>query len=84
MAFFYSADPQNPAPPERKQRSSAGIRRGEGHPKALFSESQVRAIKRRIASGEMLSQIARDYAVSGPVIHHIKTGKTWSHVNLED
>lgn len=84
MAFFYPGEPQGQAPAQRKQRSTAGIRRGGNHPKALFSEAQVRAIKRRIAAGEMLSQIARDYAVSGPVIHHIKTGKTWSHITLED
>lgn len=78
MAFFY-AEPQQdqPAPPRRP-----GCRPGQDHPKALFSNQQVLAIKRRLAAGERVSAIAEDYAVPYQTIYGIKSGRTWRHLQL--
>ena len=58
--------------------------RGEGNGRAVLTEEDVLEIKKRIASGDMLSHIARDYKMSGASIHGIKSGKRWGHVNIEE
>lgn len=59
--------------PERMSRGSAvGT--------AKLNESQVTAIKRRIAQGHGDTAIARDEGVSRVTIRFIRLGKTWLHV----
>jgi len=41
---------------------------------------QIRQIKTRLAAGQTLSSIARDFSVSRTTVSYIKTGKTWSGV----
>ena len=45
-----------------------------------LSLQQVRQIKTRLAAGQTLSSIARDFSVSRTTVSYIKTGKTWSGV----
>jgi hypothetical protein len=54
--------------------------RGEKNGKATFTEEQVKEIKKRLATGEGTSAIARDYGVTHGAIGHIKGGRRWSHV----
>lgn len=54
--------------------------RGENHGSSKLTEDDVRAIRRRIASGDVQRRIAADYGVSPAIITHIKTGHLWGHV----
>lgn len=44
--------------------------------------ADVKAIKRRLATGETPTEIYRDYGVCRTLIQHIKSGKRWSHVKI--
>lgn len=50
--------------------------------KAKLTEDQVREIKRRLATGDLQKDIARDYGVTAPSIHAIASGKNWSHITV--
>ncbi len=52
-------------------------------PTPKVTEDDVRAIKKRIAAGEMAKSIAQDFPISHYAIWDIRSGKTWSHVTLE-
>lgn len=58
----------------RKGRSA----RGERHHSAKLSAAQVLAIRERLAGGERVTQIAREFEVSHQVISKIKQGEVWS------
>ena len=60
-------------------RSTKGMR----NPNYRLKDEQVREIKQRLASGEAPSEIARWFGVSQPTISDIKTGRTWSHITLD-
>ena len=76
--FFY---PQaEPAAEVLAPKRRGGQGPGESHPRAKLTERQVIEIKRRLASGEGNSEIARYYGVSTSTIGMIKTGRSWSHV----
>lgn len=53
---------------------------GESHPIARFTESDVRAIRRRHAHGESICALARENRASTCTIHSIVHRKTWRHV----
>lgn len=57
---------------------------GSNNESARLNEAQVRQIKLRIAQGETAKQIARDFGVTHYTIWAIRSGKTWSHVTLDD
>jgi hypothetical protein len=59
--------------PERRPR-------GTNHPKAKFTDDQVREIRRRSAAGESQRQLARAYSVGKNTIQCIVEGVTWRHV----
>jgi len=59
-----------------KGRTRSGSRNG----RALLLEEDIPVIRRRIASGQSLSSIGRDYCVGPSVIWRIKSGSTWGHV----
>ncbi len=54
--------------------------RGERHPQSKLNTEQVREIKRRLASGEKLTHLARTYGVDTGLIWQIKAGRIWQHV----
>lgn len=55
--------------------------RGEQHPKAKLTESDVRQIRHRFATGQAsLTALAREAGVTKQAIQSIVTGKTWRHV----
>jgi hypothetical protein len=58
----------------------AGTRRGAGNPKAKLTESDVRSIKRALASGVRQIDLARDYRVGFSTIAEIKSGRNWGHI----
>ena len=47
-----------------------------------LSEAKVLVIKKMLAKGKTLREIADKYKVSDMQIHRIKTGENWSHVKL--
>jgi hypothetical protein len=50
---------------------------GVSHPRARFTEEQVRAIR---ASAKPLALIAHDHGVTVSAIRHIKQRRSWKHV----
>ena len=54
--------------------------RGEQHGQSKLTDDDVRAIRARIARGDVQRRIAADYGVSPAIITHIKTGHLWGHV----
>ena len=67
-----------------RDRGSAYIGRGGGHPASKLSDTQVMAIKRHLVDGTMSqAAMARHYGVRRSTITAIKTGQNWSHVTLE-
>jgi hypothetical protein len=54
-------------------------RKGERNGKSKLTEADLSTIRARRAAGETYASIAKDYGVSLQSIHHVITGKTWSH-----
>lgn len=54
--------------------------KGENHPKAKLSNTDVTKIRRRINEGEILTRIAEDYKVTIQTISFIKRKITWKSV----
>jgi len=54
--------------------------RGQRHGMAKLSESSVTVILSRLADGESMSAVARDYEVTVQTIASIKSGKTWAWI----
>lgn len=48
---------------------------------AKLKESDIPAIRERLAGAETCAAIAQDYAVSEGMIRHIKKGRAWTHVS---
>lgn len=55
---------------------------GEKSPAAKITEAQAEDIKRRIASGDRLVDIAQDYPVGKSAVAEIKAGRAWGHVQI--
>ena len=55
--------------------------RGERQHLSKLKEKEVRMIKACLELGASIRGLARDYNVSAPTIHSIKTGETWSWVD---
>jgi len=56
-------------------------KRGEAHPSARFTESDVRSIRAEYAAGGISTKrLADRYKVSKPSIRALIHGKTWSHI----
>jgi hypothetical protein len=76
--------------PERRARGDRNgtrthpeITRGENNPRALFTNEQVRAIKRRLAAGESHRALADEFKVRPYNIYRIASGKNYSHVKTD-
>lgn len=57
---------------------------GSNHHFAKLNEDDVRAIWKRLKTGESLRSLASDYSVTGGAISHIKSRRNWWHLDLED
>lgn len=53
---------------------------GMRHTSAKLTDEDVREIKRRLATGESRSSIARDFPVCRKVVQNIEHGRAWAHV----
>jgi hypothetical protein len=51
---------------------------------AKITEEQVRAIKKRLVTGETAKSIAQDFPISHYAIWDIRSGKTWGHLSISD
>jgi hypothetical protein len=54
--------------------------RGESHPKARFTEADIREIRSRHDAGESLGKLRRKYQTGKSTIHNIVIRRTWKHV----
>lgn len=54
--------------------------RGEKRPFSKLKDADIPTIRARIASGEPVARIARDYGVGDHTIHRIKKGLKWKHI----
>ena len=81
-------NPAHLSPGTRKQNMqdsvkagrTKGIRVGGKNGRAQLDETIVGDIKKRLRAGESQKSIAEDVGISRPMISHIKTGHSWSHV----
>lgn len=69
-------------PEQRKHYSKA--KRGERSPSAIFSEAEVKIIRRKLRQGVMKADLAREYDTSWSNIHSIGIGKTWKHILTDE
>jgi hypothetical protein len=65
---------------DRRKHGTATI--GAQHPMATTSEAIVIEIKKGLAKGERGIDLAARHGVSTTVVSQIRTGKTWSHINV--
>jgi hypothetical protein len=63
----------------QRQRRQQG--RGVKNSRARFSEDDVRLIRTRVAKGETMAALAREFAVRPYAIQSIVSRKTWAHVD---
>lgn len=54
--------------------------REEAHPRSILTRDDVLEIRKRLASGEGPTSIARSFGVTKTSIIHIKTGRNWRTV----
>lgn len=54
--------------------------RGEQHPRARLCESQVLEIRRRLAAGESMKGLAREFQVGSATVYRIGRGLSWRHL----
>lgn len=59
---------------------SAGHQAGEAHPDAIFTEDDIRAIRRKRDAGTSYAALGREYGTSGTNIGFICRRVTWKHV----
>jgi hypothetical protein len=76
----WCTDKQNRA--HEKKRNLKICSNGEKNGSAKLSNSDVIKIKEFIASGKSLLDISKMFGVSKSAISGIKTGRTWSHIDL--
>jgi hypothetical protein len=52
-------------------------RHGEAHPNSKLTEDAVHTIRRRLAGGDHVDDISKDFHVSSSTIHYIRRGRAW-------
>lgn len=69
-------------PKENGQHAAAlGLKaRGSGIALAKLNEDKVKIIKRRIAKGDTIKHISKDYKIHSSQIYRIRSGDLWKHV----
>jgi hypothetical protein len=68
----------NPARTHRQR-----LVRGEAHPKARFTPEGVHEVRRALAAGEPIKQIAERYGVARFAIYSIRNGTSWGWLPQE-
>jgi len=63
-------------------KNGLASRKGEKHNLSKLTEKQVIEIKARLLQGCKCADIAKQYGVNPVTISSIKTGRTWSHINV--
>lgn len=74
--LYWATQKQNHADRDRHGRTARGSRNGS----ALLTEDQVRQIRKRLVTGDLLREIADDFSVCLATISNINTGKNWKHL----
>ena len=70
--------------PAVKAESQPKTRRSRRKTRGALTEKNVLEIKRLLSNGSRsMAQIARDFGVHYTTVTHIKAGKTWKHVVLQ-
>jgi len=79
--LFLGTQTDNMRDAARKGRIVISTRRGEQNGSAVLNPNQVRAIRRRYATGKISQRaLAREYRVDHGTVGHIVRRTTWSHV----
>jgi hypothetical protein len=80
--LFLGTHSDNMADMVAKGRASNGGRgpRGETHPLARLTESQVRGIRSRCAAGESMRAVASSLGLGKTTVQHIVHQRTWAQV----
>lgn len=65
---------------EPKKKPKEGVHRGTNNPRATIDEDQVRLIRKMIAEGRRLADIAALTKTTRGVVAGISRGKNWRHV----
>lgn len=65
-----------------KGRPDGYILRGEESSNAVLTDVEVISIRRLLATGLRVKDVAARFGVSSPTISAIKAGRTWAHVDL--
>lgn len=55
-------------------------RKGESHPRSRLVNQEILDMRSRVATGDSLGLIAKDYGISYAHAHAIIAGKKWKHV----
>lgn len=66
--------------PSGRPPSDRNQARGEAHGRAKLTYEQVRAIRRRHASGTSISDLAREYGLGVMTVSAVVNHKTWKDV----
>jgi hypothetical protein len=53
---------------------------GSNHPNAKLHEDDIRVIRNRLAAGETLTALAKEFGVDKGLVWQIKEGRRWKHV----
>jgi HNH endonuclease len=79
--LFLGTQTDNNADKEAKGRGTKPpLHLGEKHPRAKFTEAEIKEIRRRKAVGETFAKLGAVYSVSWMTIFRIVHRQTWAHV----
>jgi hypothetical protein len=81
--FFLGTDKDNTHDSIAKGRKP-GFPVGQDRPQSKLNDEKVKMIKILIQNGVSVRKIARDYGMGATTIRHIKTGRCWKHVKIEE
>ena len=65
---------------EHAYDTGLNLSKGVMHPKAIFTEDDIRSIRKRHKDGEGFTKISKDYNTSGTCIRYICIRHTWKHI----
>ena len=54
--------------------------RGSANPKSKLTEQDIPIIRRRLAEGEAMTALGRQFGVSDVAILYVRQGRTWRHI----
>lgn len=80
LHLFEGTHQQNMTDMAQKGRAKNAPRHGTEHTLSKLTEEQIPTIRNRVAGGESLSSLGREYGVACGTIGDIRDRKTWRHV----